>query len=486
MQGGQMAKENTWTAYGHRARSVGAGRAKEKTRVWEYVVLCVCIGFYLLFPLLDGPVHCVDSDGYISMHITREPLYPLFLALCRGIARLLRADALMTAAVLQSVLAGIATWLAGYVVMRVKDGSRILQAAAVFFQFAVTLLCRFAANRGSAYTDSILTEGLGLSLFVLYILCLFLYVQTARGRYLWLTLALSFLLVSLRKQMLITLLIMGIVFFRYVLLRDRNVRRFLALMAAVTAVFLAAKLFDRTYQYMVRGVWMEHSGNSMGLLCTLLYTSDAARDRGLFADEETAELYERIMEQAKERQLLYPYAGKGWLAVSSHYADSYDAIGYGIINPVVEGYLAERFVYSETERAVQYDAVCGEMSRTLLRQGWMPLFRVYVYNTWKGLVNSVAQANRLLSLYAAAAYAAVGIGAWYLAAWKRKTGRMERQIGSSLCFVFIVLTGIAVNACTVGLMIFAQPRYMIYGMGLFYTAGSMVLSDCLLALGKNI
>ncbi|MDE7260416.1 MAG: hypothetical protein K2N77_14425, partial [Lachnospiraceae bacterium] len=55
----------------------------KKTETWEYVILCGCIGFYLLFPLTDGPVWCVDSGGYVSMHITREPLYPSFLALCR-------------------------------------------------------------------------------------------------------------------------------------------------------------------------------------------------------------------------------------------------------------------------------------------------------------------------------------------------------------------------------------------------------------------
>lgn len=51
------------------------------------------------------------------------------------------------------------------------------------------------------------------------------------------------------------------------------------------------------------------------------------------------------------------------------------------------------------------------------------------------------------------------------------------QIDCSLCFTFIVLSGIVVNALVVGLIIFAQPRYMIYSMGLFYTAGCMLLYD---------
>ncbi len=51
------------------------------------------------------------------------------------------------------------------------------------------------------------------------------------------------------------------------------------------------------------------------------------------------------------------------------------------------------------------------------------------------------------------------------------------QIGHSLIFVFIVMTGIAVNSVAVGVTIFTQPRYMLYNMGLFYTAGCMLLYD---------
>lgn len=466
----------------------------KKTRAdrWDYALLALCFLFYLLFPILDGPVWCVDSAGYVSMHISREPLYPTFLALCRWIAEGCGADPLMTAVVLQSLLAGAAAWTAGWAVRSVKQGSRCLQAAAVLFQFAVTLLNRFAAKRGSAYSDSILTEGLGLSLFVLFSVFLFLFLRTEKKSCLCWTLLFSFLLVSLRKQMMITLLIMGILFGWYELIRRRRVRRFLCLALLIIGVFFAGKLFDRTYQYAVRGVWMEHSGNSMGILCTLLYSSDPGRDEGLFEDETIRQLYLEIMRQADEQQILYPYAQSGWLKTAIHYADSYDAIGYGIINPVVEGYLADHYDLSETEAAMRYDEICKEMSGALFRQEPLPLLRVYLYNTWQGFVNSVAKAHPLLSIYAAAAYLGVGIASGYLLRQRKKmrkylsahTGPMSvryeeriEQIDTSLCFTFVVMTGIVVNALVVGLIIFAQPRYMIYGMGLFYTACAMLARD---------
>lgn len=460
-----------------------------KQNIFEMILLAVCLLFYLLFPLCDGPVWCKDSMGYASMDISREPLYPIFLALFKvregaGISE----TGLMAAVIVQSLIAGLSAWYAGYMIKKTKNGSIVLQMAAIGFQFAVSLLCRFAAIRSSVYTDCIMTEGLGFSLFVLFIVELYLYIITGKKRHAAGTMLLSFLLISLRKQMLITLLIMGAVFVWYYIIRSQKFRKFCILVLLMISVVIAGKLFDRTYNYVVRGEWIEHCHNSMGFLCVLLYSSDVEKDSSLFTDETLRTLYLEIMEQADEQQILYPYAEPGWLPVSSHFADSYDAIGYGIINPVVEGYIHENFDYSEVEAALKYDEICGGMVSALLGQDKMPLMLVWVYNIWKGFVNSIARATSLLNLYAIAAYLCMGAMALYLIVQKKKLRKMEQQIQGaaeyqdrieqierSLTFAFIVMIGIAVNSMAVGLTIFTQPRYMLYSMGLFYTAGCMLL-----------
>lgn len=519
-------------------------KMKEAFRPKEDVILlAVCLLFYLLFPLCDGPVLCVDSAGYIAMDISREPLYPTFLAFTRALNHLLsmpEENSFFIAVILQSILAGFAAWYAGLVVKRMKNGSRLLQAATVFFQFAVSLLCRFAAARGSSYTDSIMTEGLGLSLFVFFILELYLYVNTGRKCHLVWTMILSLLLISLRKQMMITLPVMGAVFGWYFVIQYRKIRKFIILIAMMFSVLAAGRLTDRIYNYIVRGAWIEHTNNSMGILCTLLYSSDAEKDKELFQDNTVRDLYLNIMEQADEQGILYPYAQKGWLSVSRHFADSYDAIGYGIINPVVHGYIAEHCGPAQMEDSLQediapdempagegdaisdvmpdhalsaleirrrthapavaaalkYDEICGEMSRTLFRQQIMPMLWVYVCNTWSGLINSIARAGRLFSIYALTAYAGMGMAACYLIRWKKKSRKegkedgawrdpqrdeqIAEQISRSIAFTFVVMTGLIMNALVVGFTIFTQPRYMIYGMGLFYTAACMLLYDMIL------
>lgn len=383
---------------------------------------------------------------------------------------------LLLVVILQSLLAGFAAWYAGLIIKRIKNQSIMLQLVTMGFQFAVSLMCRFVAIRGSAYTDCIMTEGVGFSLFVLFTLELYLYVNTDKKRYLVYTLLLSFLLISLRKQMLITLIIMLMVFFFYFIICVKNFRKFCLLLGLILGVFVSCKLTDRVYNYAVRGAWIEHCHNSMGFLCTLLYSSDVEKDAKLFQDNTIKELYLEIMSQADEKELHYRYAGQGWLTVNEHFANSYDAIGYGIINPVVEGYIEENYSMTYVEAAQKYDEICGMMSRTLIRQSAMPMIKVYVYNILCGFVNSIARATPVLCIYSVIAYIGMGAAAGYLIK-RRRAGNMGEQIQRSLSFTFIVILEITINSLVVGVTIFTQPRYMIYSMGFFYTAGCMLLYD---------
>ncbi len=85
-----------------------------KCHMYDMILLIICFLFYLLFPICDGPVWCKDSMSYVSMDISREPLYSIFLTLMN-----VREDAevtgagLMTAVVVHSLIAGFSIWYAG-------------------------------------------------------------------------------------------------------------------------------------------------------------------------------------------------------------------------------------------------------------------------------------------------------------------------------------------------------------------------------------
>ena len=208
------------------------------------------------------------------------------------------------------------------------------------------------------------------------------------------------------------------------------------------------------------------------MLCTLIYTA-GEEDADLFEDETLRSFYEEISDEADRQGLKIAYAPEGWVELSSHYADSYDAIGYGIINPVVQGYIKEYDGYTGVEAALKYDEYCNAMVKTLLGQEKGDLVKVLASNTWKGFVNSIARVNRYLNWYAIAAYL-LYLGLYARRIWKNKSWAKPDKSAS---MAEVVLGGIAANSFVVGAMIFCQPRYMIYSMGLFYTALSMMLYD---------
>ena len=115
-----------------------------------------CFIFYLMFPIIDGAVICKDSPSYMSMDFSREPFYPMFLLLMRSIFG--AEHYTFPVVLLQSILAAYATWRLSKLVYDITDSMK-LGMSAIAFQFMVSLLNRFVANRGSSYIECIMTEG---------------------------------------------------------------------------------------------------------------------------------------------------------------------------------------------------------------------------------------------------------------------------------------------------------------------------------------
>ncbi|MDD5940230.1 MAG: hypothetical protein PUC46_05575, partial [Lachnospiraceae bacterium] len=350
----------------------------------KYAHFLINLIFYLAFPVIDGPVWCKDSLSYTTMDYSREPLYPLFLALLRRIfgdgtkagAHLVWAvnlsgsgDAwiqvpfyLFAAVLLQSVLAAAAVTafvrtvvrytgqrcvsvqkpllpnpaggvifpgLKGRMVPSQKEccwHSSLFRSALLTAPFwGVQLLSRFGAQRASTYEESIMTEGIGISLYVLFILCLWLYVREHRRRDLLRMGLLVFLCISLRKQLAVTVIIACLVSFLYDVCRPllhsgrrarteekgadevqsprpvrpsifQELRRFLCTALVCASAFVLSMVFDCAYNKAVHGVFAPHTGNSMGICSSLFYTARES-DAQYCPDEESAELFRTITAQ---------------------------------------------------------------------------------------------------------------------------------------------------------------------------------------------
>ena len=536
---------------------MSADRKQDRERRLFLFLLFCSATFYLFFIFLDGPIWCRDSQGYVDLSPRRPYLYPLLLS---GIRRLTSEKSLKNglpaylfyAGVVQALVNAYAAFFTAQTVYRIAGGGRREKRAntmalfALLFQFAVSLLNRFGAARGSMYAETVMSESLAMPIFSLLICHLVLALRAEfapeaggrRGAMRGMVLPLLFvavdlfLLLGLRSQLVFCLPLVAFSFF----VQDvwpknrRRPLRFGILLLLLLLVFVGNGRAECLYNEKIHGFFAEHTGKHEAVLCTLLYTcseqdaeemtvlrdpvseKDISGERDSSGEgegsdgtetsdvgQEKVSLLRALFVACKERgvRMADVPAGADWVETASHYADSYDIIGYDILIPTVETFVKEhpedfhwdeqthRMIWEKEKKTdanakekqdeqmrveLAYDTVSGELVKLLLHQNPLPFLRLYAYNIVKGLVCTNGRMMPALIPLCLFLYGLYFL--FYL--WIRK--KKEREIA---LFAEVVFLAIAFNVGMVGAVIFPQPRYMIYSMGLFYTAGMLMVVNIL-------
>lgn len=536
---------------------MSADRKQDRERrLFLFLLFCSAI-FYLFFIFLDGPIWCRDSQGYVDLSPRRPYLYPLFLS---GIRRLTSEQSLKNglpaylfyAGVVQALVNAYAAFFTAQTVYRIAGGGRREKRAntmalfALLFQFAVSLLNRFGAARGSMYAETVMSESLAMPIFLLLICHLVLalraeFAPEAGGRrgamrgmvFPLLFVAVDlFLLLGLRSQLVFCLPLVAFSFFVQDVWSKNRRRplRFGILLLLLLLVFVGNGRAECLYNEKIHGFFAEHTGKHEAVLCTLLYTCseqdaeemtvlrDPVSEKDISGEKDSSgegegsdgtgtsdvgqekdSLLRALFVACKERgvRMADVPAGADWVETASHYADSYDIIGYDILIPTVETFVKEhpedfhwdeqthRMIWEKEKKTdanakekqdeqmrveLAYDTVSGELVKLLLHQNPRPFLRLYAYNIVKGLVCTNGRMMPALIPLCLFLYGLYFL--FYL--WIRK--KKEREIA---LFAEVVFLAIAFNVGMVGAVIFPQPRYMIYSMGLFYTAGMLMVVNIL-------
>ena len=527
---------------------------------WSLLILFVNLAAYIGFALIDGPVWCRDSNSYATMDYTREPIYPTFLWLMRklfgenmmvhgwdltarlgGKAPAMEPLYLMAVIVVQSILAAVTVWLLSKLCYEISGKFRYA-AAANLVMWGVDLLNRFGAKRGSTYTQSIMTEGFGVSFYILFLLSLFQYLRQRRRmelgnevlwkRYLRLSVLMMVLCASQHKQLTVTLIIFAAAAISAdlrLLIRYRSFvktgnqaanqseqqccgktgtrkaalswfcRDVAALLCAGVLIFLIGHVYNLTFH----GVWSFHTGSADKIDSTLLYTV-TEKDAELFVSNEKAapddadnlrKLFLSIEEELAGQQLRYVDAPSGsWVELCSHYADSYDIIGFEVLDPLVDSYVRTNqpdLIPGSMEFAIATDQVCQSLEHVLIRQNPSRLLYLWINNVRKGFVNTVLRVSTVLNWaslvlwisYLSVLFLLIRRGKHKSSASCRASEKNscnaaeEKRCVDTILLASLVLLGTLVNCMVVGAIIFPQTRYMIYNMGLFYTALILMMGE---------
>ena len=145
-----------------------ASISKEKKK--SYAMLIVLLSGFLGAFAFIGPRIYVDSDQYIAMHIHRDPLYPLFLALLR---KVFGNGWLIAMGLLQNIFVAVTIWLfAEYVGKKFALGFW-QKTVIVGFQLMPHIITPIFSVTRVFLANGVLTEGISIPLLMLFFMCSF-------------------------------------------------------------------------------------------------------------------------------------------------------------------------------------------------------------------------------------------------------------------------------------------------------------------------
>lgn len=431
----------------------------KKIEYKNMLVLGICILFYGFFCLYYGVQICADSNSYINMTSAREPVYPLFLALFRMIFG--EAYYLNAVVFVQNMMMAVAVWL---LVMWLKNKFSFrwwAVAVMVVFHFAVALLCQFAAGRSSIYPNSILTEGITLSLWLFFVYFLLQALFSMKIKWVICALVLSAVMMDTRKQMAITYIVL---FFTLALgwIKRSGYWKKMGLTIGMILLSIGVAIAGtRMYNLVLRGEFAQNTRDMNLVLTTTLYVADV-EDAALIEEEAVRVLFEETMEILDEKECNYQYANPGWRNLEAHYGAHYDMITIDTTANGFINYAIERGFAPGLDAEQEADRMSGVIVKSLLLDNIGTYLKVYLASMGNGLINTVAKRHALLDYYALLVYV-LFIGLTVESMRKKET----RAAG---LVALTVLCGILVNVGVAAALIFCQTRYMIYNMALFYMA----------------
>lgn len=420
----------------------------------------VCIAFYASFCFIFGPTLGADSKGYINMIAAREPVYPLILAFFRLIFP--EGIYLNVVVLFQNMLQAFAVCICVEFFRKRFNLNEWLAVLMYLIHFGVAVMCQFISERGAVYSNMIMTEGITMSLWIIFITLLVKAVlDDSKKAYILVMIVLTVMMAA-RKQMAVGYIVTMAAVIICRIGRDNLkryfIRAFLVAAGLGVSVMLVFGIMG-IYNFALRGKFAKNTRDMNLVLTTTLYVADK-EDSALIDDVVAKELFSETMSILDKNGSNIKYAGNGWESLAEHYEYHYDLITIDTTKELFEEYARNEGYSDEMEIQAEADRLSGVIVKSLITDNLSKYIRIYFSSVLTGLVNTVAHKSTLLNIYAFIVYviAIVLIILCYFIKSLRDTADAA----------LVVIGAVFVNVGVTAALIFCQSRYMIYNMALFY------------------
>ncbi len=408
-----------------------------------------------------------DSEQYITMHIHREPLYPLYLAAFRVVfgegylTWAMAGQGFLTAL----GISALTEYLTKCFGLRLWE-----ELLVVAIQLAPHLITRYVSALHIFLENSVMSEALCIPLFTFYLYFLLRMLFEGRGRDAFFALLFSYLLSMTRGQMMTTILLWALLLGIRVL-AEKKYRMLLLAASAVIFVFLLRDLTVHMYNYAVTGYFMGNTYGKVNTLTNVIYACDE-EDREVFTEGDMEQaFFDCFYNKAMEQRLNYTFAGDGFSERAAYLEENHDILKFQILEAELSAYYFGLGEVDYYEQSSMSDEMAGRMIKGLLPACFGQWLYDYILLCRNGFVRSIAVVHPLMIPAAFLLYlAAAGLAFWQ--AFFRKRFRAAVVMGVALLFI-------AANVCATSITIMCLSRYMIYGFSLFYIALFLLLREAI-------
>lgn len=406
-----------------------------------------------------------DSQQYIEMHIHREPLYPLYLAAFRAVC----GDGYLTVAMAgQGILTALGITVLAEYLTRHFDLRLWEEFLLVALQLLPHLVTRYVSALHIFMENSVMSEGLCIPLFHIFVYFLLRMLFEGRKRDAVFALVFAYLLSMTRGQMMVTILLWALLLGIRVIMYKRY-RALLICVSAVILVFLLRDLTVHVYNYGVTGYFMGNTYGKVNTLTNVMYACDE-EDREVFAEGDLEQaFFDLFYGKAMEQGLNHAYAGESFGERAAYLEDKHDILKFQILEAELSAYYFGLGKVDYYQQSSMSDEMAGRMIKKLLPACFGQWLYDYILLCRNGFVRSIAVVHPLLNYAAFLLYLlAAGITLWQMLVRKRFQAAVV--MGTALLFI-------AANVCATSITIMCLSRYMIYGFSLFYIALYLLIRE---------
>ncbi len=443
---------------------------KNRKTVTHIIILAVLISFFTAILLKFGVAVYNDSDQYISMHMRREPVYPVFLYLIRS---LFEDHWMIAAGVLQTLIVVVFSYRFILYISDVTGFGPVGLSIVTAFVLMPYIITPLISSTHVNLSVAIMSESIAMPMFLQFFIDMhaFLTGQHTRDAISGFIFA---LLISLTRSNLVILPIAWLIVALIAYIPRRKSIAVLLVIAAFISSFVIRDVVTKSYNLRFNERYVGNEYTNQTALANIFYACD--REAGERIDDpELAAIFYTLYDDMDQRGWSYLYAGDSASDRAVYLEDMHDRIKFEVIEFGLRDIIEATGIHDYIDYNAIAEDYCSQLIPVLLPtclSRWIPDMLIMGL---RGIVRSVSVCTSWGYVYAAVIIAAA-VCIMLILLRRDRRSPAAWMLGLSL----LLILG---NAFGTAMIIMCISRYMVYGFAVFYT--SLLAGVCELYRGHR-